>query len=521
MFGEAVAYFAHPGGIVPGFAAVLAEQGQDGHAPLALARNAPVRPGFDHIVNAVPAPGRNPLHIPVNALQGPRAQVVFLHADEPLGRGPEDHRIFAAPAMRIRVLNPAFLKQRALFPEFFNNLGVGLRDRKPGEKFHGGQKAARVVQGGINVQAVLEAHLVVFAPVARRGVHTAGARVQGDMQAQGQGRGAVIEGVAGRQTFKLRARGPAQNFGRAPAEQGGAGRKALLGQQVLRACGLHQHIGKLRMQANGHIVRQGPGRGGPDDHRGAGGVGLRKNFVQTSVWQRKAHINGRRGMVVIFHLGFGQGRVAGTAPVNGLFGADDVAFFHKIGQFTRRGGLIGGFHAHVGIVPVTQHAQPLELLALHINPFGRVVAAELAHHMGGQLFFLFLELLFHLVFNGQAVAVPAGHIARGKALHVARLDHNILENLVQRRAHVNMAVGIGRAVVQHIDAPAARGVDHDFTRVDLIPFPESFRLALRQIGFHGKGGLRKIQGFLVVTHAGSQRLCAARGPEVVQAKKSV
>ena len=339
-------------------------------------------------------------------------------------------------------------------------------------------------------------------------MHAAGTRVQCHVQAQSQGRGTVVEGMAGHQAFELRARGPAQNFRIVPAEQGGAGREAFLGQQILAAPGLHQYVAEFRMQADGHVVRQGPGRGGPDDHIGAGRVSLRKDLAQSRVGQGKTHVDGGGSVVVVFHLGFGQSRMAGAAPIDGLLGADHAALFHKIGQFARRGGLIGGLHAHVGIVPVPEHAQSLEFLALHVDPFGRVVAAELAHHMRGQGLFLFLEFLLHLVLDGQAVAIPARHIAGGVPLHVAGFDHNVLENLVQRRAHVNVPVGVGRTVVQHIGAPAARSLDHGFAGVDPVPLLERFRLALGQIGLHGKGGLRKIQGFVVTMLAPA--LCPAR-----------
>src|SRR5947208_3610634 len=84
-------------------AALIAIEDYDGHAPHALARDAPVGPLRNHVVDAVFAPCRKPLHIS-NRLQGVRTQVVPIHADEPLLRRTEDGRFVAAPAVRIAVV---------------------------------------------------------------------------------------------------------------------------------------------------------------------------------------------------------------------------------------------------------------------------------------------------------------------------------------------------------------------------------------------------------------------------------
>jgi hypothetical protein len=68
------------------------------------------------------------------------------------------------------------------------------------------------------------------------------------------------------------------------------------------------------------------------------------------------------------------------------------------------------------------------------------------------------ELLLDGVLDRQAVAVPARDVLRVHALELARLDDHVLEDLVDRVAHVDLAVGIGRAVVQDELGRAAAGV---------------------------------------------------------------
>ena len=59
------------------------------------------------------------------------------------------------------------------------------------------------------------------------------------------------------------------------------------------------------------------------------------------------------------------------------------------------------------------------------------------------------QLLYHLEFNWQSVTIPARHIRHILAAHCLEFQDGILENLVERRADVHIAVGKGRTVVQH------------------------------------------------------------------------
>ena len=109
------------------------------------------------------------------------------------------------------------------------------------------------------------------------------------------------------------------------------------------------------------------------------------------------------------------------------------------------------------MIPVALDAEPLELLALHVEPVLGVGAAFLAerdHRVGiGQVRLLLVlgavVLLLDLPFDRQAVAVPARHVVGIVAEHLLAARHHVLEDLVERVADVDVAVGVGRAVVQH------------------------------------------------------------------------
>ncbi|MGX0965827.1 hypothetical protein AB7M63_006276 [Bradyrhizobium japonicum] len=158
------------------------------------------------------------------------------------------------------------------------------------------------------------------------------------------------------------------------------------------------------------------------------------------------------------------------------------------------------------MIPVADDAEPLELLALHVDPIRRISAAFLAerHHRGGVaeigllLALLAVVLLLDLPFDRQAVAVPAGHVIGVEAEHLLALGHDVLEDLVQRVPDMDVAVGVGRAVMQH-EFGAALGFPAQLVvETDVVPIFQQFRLALRQAGAHREIRLRQIKGLGIV-----------------------
>ena len=110
--------------------------------------------------------------------------------------------------------------------------------------------------------------------------------------------------------------------------------------------------------------------------------------------------------------------------------------------------------------------------------------------------------LLNRVFDRQAVAVPAWHVDRVHALELARLDDHVLQNFVDGVADVDVAVGIGRAVVQHKAGRTAAGSAQLFVNALFFPFLHPARLALGQVAAHGEGGIGQIQGAAVVGSGG-------------------
>ena len=119
--------------------------------------------------------------------------------------------------------------------------------------------------------------------------------------------------------------------------------------------------------------------------------------------------------------------------------------------------------------------------------------------------------LLDRVLDRQAVAVPAGHVLRVEAGQLPRLDDHVLEHLVDGVAHVDLAVGVGRAVVQHEQRRAVARVAQLLVQALFVPVLDPARLALGQVAAHRERRVGQVQRGAVVglgglgSHDGRQR----------------
>ena len=214
-------------------------------------------------------------------------------------------------------------------------------------------------------------------------------------------------------------------------------------------------------------------------------------------------------MVLVLDLGLGEGGLEWDGPIDGLLAAVDEALFDEAGEGAKDVGLERRRLRLVLVFPIREDAEALELAGLRGDPgLGKGVAA-LAKLRGGEGFLLRLDLAGDLLFDRQAVAVPARDVGRAATAHRAVAERDVLERLVQRGADVDIAVGERRAVVE--DEGCAGGVLRLDARVEveLLPVRHPLRFASHEVGPHGKIGLGQVQGvFQVGGHAGEK---GARG----------
>jgi len=90
------------------------------------------------------------------------------------------------------------------------------------------------------------------------------------------------------------------------------------------------------------------------------------------------------------------------------------------------------------------------------------------------------------------VAVPAGNIVGVEAGHALILNNDILEHLVHRGTHMDIAVCIGRAVVEGIGRLALVLLGKGVVKAVLLPLIQHFRLSLGEVAPHREVGLGKI-----------------------------
>jgi hypothetical protein len=112
-------------------------------------------------------------------------------------------------------------------------------------------------------------------------------------------------------------------------------------------------------------------------------------------------------------------------------------------------------HRQVIAFPVAEYQQPLELGGHHIDELLSVGAAGAADLRDRHVALFRAKLAIDLQLDRKSVAVVTGDVRDVEAGHGLRLDHQVFEDLVERRTKVNTSVRVRRAVVKDKAAAAA------------------------------------------------------------------
>ena len=151
----------------------------------------------------------------------------------------------------------------------------------------------------------------------------------------------------------------------------------------------------------------------------------------------------------VLDFGLGQGRAIPQAPMHGLLALVDQPLLDEPAERSDDCRLKAGRHRQVRGRPVTEDPQAFEVLTLRGDePLG-VRPACLPELDGRSILGGRSELALDIELDRQAVTVPSGDVRRVETRHTARLDDEVLQNLVECGADVDLAVGVGRAIVQH------------------------------------------------------------------------
>ena len=503
-------------------AAVGAGVAGDRHAPVALTADAPVGTLLDHGANAVGGMRRIPFNVLADLLASLLAQASLVHRDKPLVGSTEEHRVLAAPAVRIAVRDLLLEDQGAALAQELDDVRVGLigihaAEGAAGAKLLAGVELAVVIDRHADVgDALLEAGEVVVDAVAGRVVDDTSTVIDTDVI--GQQRHAlnavkdrllvvdVVEGLGGNHIGLA----VDHNRGVLPAKL-----LAALGSQVLEhdlgtALVLNGDIGGAGLKGNGLVGGDGPRRGRPDDEVDravevleAGGLGS----------HLEAHEDGGARLVGVLDLGLGQCGVAVLAPVNRLVATIDHALIEHGLEDLDVGGVMLVIERQVGIVPVAEHTQTTEAGLLQLDVLDSELVAELTDlSRGGLVELLGAELLLDLVLNRLTVAVPTGDIGNLIALHHPVTVDHVLGDLVHGMADVDRAVGVRRTVVQHELLVTLVLLQNLLVDLVVLPVLEPLGLGLGKTGTHGKTGLGQIHRLLVLVCHGIPFLSWARTP---------
>ena len=344
------------------------------------------------------------------------------------------------------------------------------------------------------------AHVEVLRAEAGGGVDAPGTGVQGDMIAVENHGILVQQGVLCHHELKVGALQRGQHLA------GGKVQPRLLAHALGKLLchdvhfpvgGLEEHIVKVRVHGDGGVAGDGPGGGGPDHEEQPGQVAVLAQLALV-ILHGEFHENRGAGVVLVLDFRLRQGGLVVGAPVDGLHALVNQALFRHLAEYLDLLGLELGQKGDIGVIPVADDAQPLELLGHAADILGGELAALVPELGDAHLLPLHALVLEHGGLDGQAVGVPAGDVGGAVPGHVPVLDDDILQDFVQRRADVDVAVGVRGAVVEH-----EFGLARVFLHQLAVSYPgpagvEQLRLALGQARPHGEICFGQVDGLVVV-----------------------
>ena len=180
---EKVGDMVHDLAIGQSFIAFAAIEDRDRYTPAALTADTPVGTVFDHVVDAVASPVRNPLHI-VDVLECFLAELIGFHGDEPLLCSPENDRFLAAPTVGVAVRKLVFAEQRANFCQLGADLRIDGRNFLPAKELKVLTVTTVVVNRVVDFESVTQAGQVVIMTMPGGGVYASGSCFEGDVVAE-------------------------------------------------------------------------------------------------------------------------------------------------------------------------------------------------------------------------------------------------------------------------------------------------------------------------------------------------
>ncbi len=127
---------------------------------------------------------------------------------------------------------------------------------------------------------------------------------------------------------------------------------------------LNQRIAECGVVGDGEVRRQRPRSRGPNHHRNP-----------RPPHDGKLHIDALADVVFVLDFGLGQGGSTGNAPIDRLLAAVHKPLLDEVRHKAQLLGLVCLIERQVGMLPVSEHAQPLELRALDADVLPRISLA--------------------------------------------------------------------------------------------------------------------------------------------------
>ena len=308
---------------------------------------------------------------------------------------------------RLAMPQPAALLQRRF------DVRVRVEHPLSGEHVDGVEEVAARADRRVDVEAVAHARVEVVRAVPRRRVHRAGAGLERHVIAEHAERGARVERVHEADPLHLLALEARERRGERDASGLGDFRRQRLRHDDHAAADLVRRVIEFRMEGDRQVRRNRPRRRRPDQHRDVEALQLgdpAAELLGAGRREGELDVDRRRGVLLVFHFRLGKRGAAMNAPVHRLLALVDESLLDELPERPRDRRLVLEVHRQVGVLPVAEDPEALELLRHHADVALGVGAAGAAEIGDAHLALLRPELAIDLQLDRQAVAVVARHV---------------------------------------------------------------------------------------------------------------